>query len=92
VGGHNVLEPAAIGLPVVFGPHMFNFVGARDLLLEAGAAREIRNAAELGPAVAALLGDAAERARMGSAGRAAVVANRGVLQRLLVRVEAMAPC
>ena len=89
VGGHNVLEPAAIGLPVLFGPHMFNFVGARDLLLEAGAARQIGSVPELAAAVCALLADPEQRRRMGAAGQAAVSANRGVLQRLLERITAL---
>jgi 3-deoxy-D-manno-octulosonic-acid transferase len=83
LGGHNVLEPAALGLPVLFGPHMHNFVAARDLLLECGAARGVANAAGLAPALLELLGNPAERARMGAAGQAAVEANRGALRRLL---------
>ena len=83
VGGHNVLEPAALGLPVLFGPHMHNFVAARDLLLERQAAIGIADAAELAPVLAALFDDGARRAAMGAAGKAAVEANRGALQRLL---------
>jgi 3-deoxy-D-manno-octulosonic-acid transferase len=85
VGGHNVLEPAALGQPVLFGPHMHNFVAARDLLLEAGACAEI-NAETLAPELETLLGDPARRRSMGEAGRAAVDQNRGALQRLLERV------
>ncbi len=83
VGGHNVLEPAAIGLPVLFGPQMHNFVAARELLLGAGAALEVTDTGTLAARVAELLGDAALRTRMGDAGRATVAANRGALQRLL---------
>lgn len=83
VGGHNVLEPAALSLPVMFGPHMHNFLPARELLLEAGAARELSGADELAAAVTALLSDTALRTHMGEAGSAAVLANRGALERLL---------
>ncbi len=83
VGGHNVLEPAALGLPVLFGPHMHNFVAARDLLLQHQAAAAIGDAASLGAELIALFGDAARRARMGRAGQAAVEANRGALRNLL---------
>ena len=82
VGGHNVLEPAALGLPVLFGPHMHNFVAARDLLLDARAALQV-DAGALAGTVAALLADAPRRAALGDAGRAVVAANRGALQRLL---------
>jgi len=83
VGGHNVLEPAALGLPVLFGPHMHNFVAARDLLLQQQAGLQIETAAALAPALQDLFADSVRRARMGEAGRAAVNANRGALERLL---------
>ena len=83
VGGHNVLEPAALGLPVLFGPHMHNFIAARDLLLGRHAAIAVADAADLACQLAALFGDRAQCARMGEAGRAAVETNRGALKRLL---------
>jgi 3-deoxy-D-manno-octulosonic-acid transferase len=88
VGGHNVLEPAALGLPVLFGPQMHNFIAARDLLLEAQAALQVADAEGLAAQLAALLGDPARRAAMGAAGREAVAANRGALQRLLALLDA----
>lgn len=87
VGGHNVLEPASLGLPVLFGPHMFNFEQARALLLERGAARQVDDVLGLEPALAALLQDAPARAAMGQAGREVMRANRGALQRLLGLIE-----
>ncbi|MCI0749972.1 MAG: lipid IV(A) 3-deoxy-D-manno-octulosonic acid transferase [Nevskiales bacterium] len=89
VGGHNVLEPAALGLPVLFGPHMFNFEEARTQLLERGAARQIAQAGDLGPAMTALLRDAAQRTTMGHAGQGVVNDNRGALGRLFVLLEAI---
>ena len=83
VGGHNVLEPAALGLPVLFGPQMHNFIAARDLLLGAGAAEQVADAAALAQALVELLRDPARAQAMGRAGLAAVAANRGALQRLL---------
>ncbi|WP_029921891.1 lipid IV(A) 3-deoxy-D-manno-octulosonic acid transferase [Nevskia soli] len=91
VGGHNVLEPAALGLPVLFGPQMHNFVAARDLLLGCGAAQVIGDTAQLAAALAKLFGDAAQRARMGQAGKAAVEANRGALARLLALLGVAGP-
>ncbi len=83
VGGHNVLEPAALGLPVLFGPHMHNFIAARDLLLQHQAAQALESAADLAPALRKLFGDAARRTAMGAAGKTAVEANRGALEKLL---------
>ncbi len=83
VGGHNMLEPAALGVPVVLGPHLFNFSDISRGLLEAGAARRIEDSGQLAVMVGELLGDAALRAKMGEAGRNLVAANRGALERLL---------
>jgi 3-deoxy-D-manno-octulosonic-acid transferase len=83
VGGHNVLEPASIGVPVLFGPHMFNFEQSRTLLLERGAARQVDTMLGLEPALAALFQDPVKRAAMGKAGREVLSANRGALQRLV---------
>ncbi|WP_028081182.1 lipid IV(A) 3-deoxy-D-manno-octulosonic acid transferase [Solimonas soli] len=82
VGGHNVLEPAALGLPVLFGPHMHNFVQARDLLLDAQGGIQV-SANSLPESLRVLLRDERRRRAIGEAGRAVVAANRGALQRLL---------
>ncbi len=87
VGGHNMLEPAALGVPVVFGPHLFNFSEISRGLLESGAARRIENSEQLAAVVGELLGDAALRAEMGEAGRKLVAENRGALDRLLGLLE-----
>jgi 3-deoxy-D-manno-octulosonic-acid transferase len=87
VGGHNVLEPAALGLPVLFGPHMFNFEQARALLLERGAGRQVEGALQLEPAVAKLFHEPAQREAMGRAGREVLQANRGALDRLMGLIE-----
>lgn len=82
VGGHNVLEPAALGLPVLFGPHMHNFLAARELLLERQAAIEV-SAKNLASSVIELMRFPRRRSALGEAGKAAVSANRGALQKLL---------
>ena len=84
IGGHNVLEPAALGLPVLFGPQMHNFIPARDLLLEVGAAEQVANDAKLAYAVLELMRDPARARAMGQQGQKAVAANRGALNKLLV--------
>lgn len=87
VGGHNVLEPAALGLPVLFGPYMFNFEQARALLLEHQAARQIDGLLQLEPVLSRLFQDPQQRAAMGKAGREVLQANRGALQRLMNLIE-----
>jgi 3-deoxy-D-manno-octulosonic-acid transferase len=87
VGGHNLLEPASLGRPVLTGPHNFNSEKIAQLCFEAGAARVVADTAELAREVAALLADPGRRATMGAAGRAALDANRGAIDRLLALVE-----
>lgn len=81
-GGHNVLEPAALGLPVVFGPHMFNFAMISRMLLAEGAALEVTSARALAEVITEWLSDASLRARFGENGLRVVEANRGALDRL----------
>ena len=81
IGGHNVLEPAAFGVPVVFGPHMHNFAAISEMLLGADAALQVPDAQGLGEVVLRWLGDASERTRIGENGRRVVEANRGALER-----------
>jgi 3-deoxy-D-manno-octulosonic-acid transferase len=83
IGGHNLLEPAALGLPILTGPNTSNSADVARLLIERGAAEVVRNPQELADRVAALLADPAARARMGAQGRAFVDANKGALQKLL---------
>jgi 3-deoxy-D-manno-octulosonic-acid transferase len=87
VGGHNLLEPAALGVPILTGPNTFNSEDIARLLIARGAAEVVHDGAELGTRVAALLGDAAGRERMGEAGRASVDSNRGALAKLLALIE-----
>src|SRR5690606_30327245 len=82
-GGHNPLEPAALGLPVLSGPHRFNFAEIGDQLEQAGALRTVADAGSLRGAVGELFGRAEERQCMGQAGLAVLAANQGALNRLL---------
>jgi 3-deoxy-D-manno-octulosonic-acid transferase len=91
IGGHNVLEPAAFGLPVVFGPHMHNFAAIGELLLTADAARQVRDTDGLADVVLRWLGDASERTRVGENGRRVVEANRGALDRTWQMVVDLLP-
>jgi 3-deoxy-D-manno-octulosonic-acid transferase len=82
-GGHNILEASAAGVPVVFGPHMFNFQDISRLTLERGAGRQVRDAASLAGAVGEFLHDATQRQAAGEAGRRMVEQNRGALEATL---------
>jgi len=87
VGGHNLLEPAALGVPILVGPNTSNSEEIARLLIASGAAEVVHDAAGLGTRVSALLGDAAAREHMGAAGRASVDSNRGALSKLLALIE-----
>jgi len=88
VGGHNLLEPAALGVPALVGPHTFNFQEITALLLDVGAVRRVANADELAAGVLRWLGDAGDRRRCGDAGRLRIDAERGALARTLALVDA----
>ena len=87
IGGHNLLEPASLGCPVLTGPHNFNSEAVVRLLIEAGAARIVADSRQLGEAVSDLLGDTGLRTSMGATGRDVLDANRGALDRLLKLVD-----
>jgi 3-deoxy-D-manno-octulosonic-acid transferase len=82
-GGHNVLEPALWGVPVLSGPHLFNFQMVSERLRDAGAIEVVQDAAALAAAVRSLAADPARRAAMGDAARATVEAHRGALAAVL---------
>jgi 3-deoxy-D-manno-octulosonic-acid transferase len=79
LGGHSPLEPAAVGVPVLFGPHTEHFDEPASALEQAGGARRVHSAAELGEALVALLADDGARTRMGRLAAGVVDANRGAL-------------
>jgi 3-deoxy-D-manno-octulosonic-acid transferase len=87
VGGHNLLEPAALGVPVITGPHTQNGPEIARLLIEAGGALEVADGGALAAAAAQLLADPALRERMGESARSFVEAHRGSLARLLALIE-----
>lgn len=86
IGGHNLLEPAAVGTAMVTGPHLHNFVEISRRLSEAGALEVGRNAREVGDLILALLAEPERRERMIQAGRLLVERGRGALGRTLEMV------
>jgi 3-deoxy-D-manno-octulosonic-acid transferase len=87
VGGHNLLEPAALGVPVLMGPSQSSGKEIAQLLLQEGAALEVADGAELARVLSQLFADPERRRRMGLHGRRVVGANRGSATRLLELVE-----
>jgi 3-deoxy-D-manno-octulosonic-acid transferase len=81
VGGQNPGEPAALGVPVLFGPHMENFAAPVELLLSREGAIQISDADALALQLRALLRDPDRRARLGAGGRAALAVHRGATER-----------
>jgi 3-deoxy-D-manno-octulosonic-acid transferase len=87
IGGHNLLEPAALARPIVVGPHNFNAADIARMLIDAGAALQVDSAGALAAALAALATDVDKRTDMGRAGQQVLQANRGALDRLLRLIE-----
>ena len=90
-GGHNILEPALYGKPIVVGPHMENFKEIAETFLANSAAIQVRTGRELEEQVVALLGDPVRRARLGAAARALIDANRGAKDRTLAVIADLLP-
>jgi len=86
-GGHNLIEPAAWQVPVLSGPHLFNFADASRLLLEAGGMAICKDARSIADSVTLLLGDPETAAQMGVAAKIVAEKNRGALDRLLAVIE-----
>ncbi|MEZ5565483.1 MAG: lipid IV(A) 3-deoxy-D-manno-octulosonic acid transferase [Gammaproteobacteria bacterium] len=87
IGGHNLLEPVALGVPVLTGPHNENATDIAELLVDCGAALLVQDGQALATELGWLLTDQSERRRRGTAGRHAIEANRGALERLLALVD-----
>jgi 3-deoxy-D-manno-octulosonic-acid transferase len=90
-GGHNILEPAVFGKPIVFGPHMHNFAEISRTFLENRGAVQVHSATELETVLVELLSDPVRRASLGAAARALVEANRGARQRSLAVITQLLP-
>lgn len=90
-GCQNLIEPCAVGTPVLVGPSTFNFAEAARAAISAGAARQLGNAEEIVLAAQALLGDEAGRKRMGDAGRSFAARHRGATARTLALIERFIP-
>jgi len=91
LGGHNILEPAIFGKPIVFGPHMQNFREIADAFLTNGAAIQVASERDVDEAIVALVTDPVRRTRLGAAARALVEANRGAKDKTLALIAELLP-
>jgi 3-deoxy-D-manno-octulosonic-acid transferase len=82
LGGQNLIEPIAAGVPTLVGPHTFNFAQAASATIDVGAALRVRDADDVFATAARLIGDAPARARMREAGIAFLAAHRGATDRM----------
>ncbi|MDT8879060.1 lipid IV(A) 3-deoxy-D-manno-octulosonic acid transferase [Halomonas saccharevitans] len=91
IGGHNLLEPAALGVPVLTGPELANFLDVAEVMREAEALVEVADGEALSDALGRLFTDTPERRRLAAAGRGVVTANRGALDRTLIGLGRLLP-
>jgi 3-deoxy-D-manno-octulosonic-acid transferase len=90
-GGHNIIEPASWGKPVLFGPHMQNFSDIARVFLDAGAALQVRDEAELESALRALLANRERCEELSRKARAVVAENRGAASRTVSAIRETLP-
>jgi len=90
-GGHNPLEPAALGIPIVMGPFRFNFNEISLKLEQAGALRSVHDAATLAAVLIEMMADPEQRQQMASAGRRVVMEGQGATERLLGLIAQLDP-
>lgn len=86
-GGHNLLEPAALRLPILTGPHLFNFLEIARQLHLAGALEQVMDGEALAGRLVRLFEHPERRQHMGQAGLNVLTANQGALSRLMVGLE-----
>lgn len=89
LGGQNMLEPASFGLPIITGPHLFNFAEAQRLLQEARAITIVQDENELADKVIELFSSVGFREEVGARAKEVVDANRGALEKHLALISAL---
>ncbi len=86
-GGHNLLEPAAIGIPVLTGKYIFNFLEINHMLQEAGAAFLTPTSDHIASQLIYLFTHPAERIAAGRCGQDVIVKNKGALHKHLQQIS-----
>jgi 3-deoxy-D-manno-octulosonic-acid transferase len=88
-GGHNILEPAALGIPTLFGPHTYNFLDSTKLLLDENAAVMVADRYELEEVLGKLLEDSRAREVLGTNARRAILTQKGAVSRHLTAIKSL---
>lgn len=88
-GGHNPVEPAAMAIPVLFGPHMEDFCEIAESLVRVGGAIEIADEQDLAKILVNLLDNPQLRTRMGQAAQSCVTDSQGIIAKHLERIESL---
>lgn len=88
-GGQNLIEPASLSKPIIFGPHIFNFKDISDLLLERGGAIMVRNQSQLQDTVRWLLNNPQRRQSLGQKSRQIVEENKGATSRNIQLIKGL---
>lgn len=91
LGGQNLIEACAVGVPVLIGPHVFNFTQATADAVAAGAAQQVQDPADLARVLDTLFADKARRIAMGAAGAAFAARHRGATARSVDVLAALLP-
>ena len=91
LGGHNLLEPAALGRPVLCGPNTFNAPDMAAQLEQAGALAVVKSEANLLATLSSLFADENRRVEMGAAGQIVIANNRGACERVLAFAAKLLP-
>ncbi len=88
-GGHNVIEPASLGKPIITGPHLFNFANVSEQLIKADAMQVVENAEALFETMSQLLADSTLRVEMGEKAKQVAGENRGAVDRVYILIQDM---
>lgn len=87
IGGHNLMEPAAVGVPIIFGSYVFEWEEVSQRLLEAQAACQIHHPSQLAEVIERYLKDENLRHITGERARLFVQQNRGALEQVITIIE-----
>lgn len=89
IGGHNLLEPAALRLPIISGHHLHNFIAISNLLKKANAMIIIKSVDELYQTLSKLLSDVHLRKTMGQNAYQTILTHKGAIEKTLTHIQAL---